>query len=82
MRQKRRFSHFMFTNEWSVFGYLNSTKLADQFRVGTDDHRVFEKDIGCMTGIHQIFDCHPNLTDQSYGSWCSGTHNGSSYLIN
>jgi hypothetical protein len=46
----------------------------------TDDHRVFEKDIGCMTGIHQIFDYHPNLTDQSYGSWCNGTHNGSSYL--
>jgi hypothetical protein len=46
----------------------------------TDDHRVFEKDIGCRTGIYQIFDCNPNLTDQSYGSWCSGTHYGSSHL--
>ncbi|CAM6020805.1 unnamed protein product [Sphagnum balticum] len=38
--------------------------------------RVFHKDMGCMTGILQIFDRHPALTAQRYSSRCNPNLHG------
>lgn len=41
-----------------------------------DPQRVFHKDMGCMTGILQIFDRHPALTAQRYSSRCNPNLHG------